>query len=664
MVAYVLAGLVMGGIYAISASSMVVTYVSAGVLNFAFGSIAFFIARLYYYLNTESGLPLLPSAMLAIGVAGPLLGVTLYLGLFRFLSQSTPLTKVVATIGLSVAIPAVAQLLFGTSPVITTPGLAPRPLRTFEVLGVAITLDQLLCYACIVVVLAVGWYVLHRTSAGLLVRATVDSEALTSLSGVKPDRVAMGVWATGTFLAGLAGVLAGPTLNVDSVSNYTLLTASAFAAVVAARLTSLPIAIGVGLAMGVGGSLAQWWLPPESDWTYAVVSGIPFVIVVIALVGYSFSRSMTGTRRAGGILDAAIRVDHSAVAVSEQRVTRGTSWFAPGRLAGLASNNLFVIVALLLPILLSGYRIGLVGQGIAIAIVFLSYTLLTGQGGMISLCQITFAGMGALTTGQLVSVHGWPVLAGIGFGVVLAAIGGFAVGALTVRMGDLYVALATLTFGLLMTTLVFRRDRFYNFGAGVSVPRPSFLVDDHAFAYFMLGVFVLVGLLVAAIRYSTTGLALTAIRATETGARAVGINVLRTKIMVSTLAAGIAALGGGFLAVYSSAALPDSFDALVGLVWFAVLVTNGVRTNNAALAAGLMFVFLPNILQNYLSLDWSPLPTALFGLGAVLLARNPEGVISLNGQQLRALGQRIVRLLTRGGALRADDVSAQPSVKV
>ena len=85
---------------------------------------------------------------------------------------------------------------------------------------------------------------------------------------------------------------------------------------------------------------------------------------------------------------------------------------------------------------------------------------------MFWLCQITFAGVGALATGQLATQHGWPVLAAvIGGGVIAAAIG-VVIGLLTIRLGNLYVALVTLTFGLLMERLVFNLKDFSQFGAG------------------------------------------------------------------------------------------------------------------------------------------------------------------------------------------------------
>ncbi|HJY72799.1 MAG TPA: branched-chain amino acid ABC transporter permease, partial [Streptosporangiaceae bacterium] len=308
MIAFILAGLVLGGIYAISAASIVVTYVSAGVLNFAFGAIAFFIARLYYYLVAQHGWPVYAAAIVAIVITGPLLGVALYLALFRFLTQAQAITKVVATIGLSVAIPAATELIFGNQAILTSPGLAPQPVHVFHVGGVAITLDQVIAYCCVVAVLAVGTYVLRRTWVGLMVRATVDSRAMTSLSGISPARIAVGVWAAGTFLAGLAGVLAAPVLNVSSVSNYTVITASAFAAVVAAKLRSLPIAVGVGLIMGVVGSLLQYALPRVSSLiTGDIIAAIPFATVLVFLLYYTWRKAVSD-ENLGGTLDRAISV--------------------------------------------------------------------------------------------------------------------------------------------------------------------------------------------------------------------------------------------------------------------------------------------------------------------------------------------------------------------
>src|SRR5208282_6599381 len=99
--------------YAISATGLVVTYQSAGILNFGFGAIAYTIARFYYYLNTQHAWPIVPSAVLAILVLGPALGLLFYVGLFRLMRLSSTLIKVLATVGISVGLPATDTVIFG-----------------------------------------------------------------------------------------------------------------------------------------------------------------------------------------------------------------------------------------------------------------------------------------------------------------------------------------------------------------------------------------------------------------------------------------------------------------------------------------------------------------------------------------------------------------------
>ena len=73
------------------------------------------------------------------------------------------------------------------------------------------TTDQVITYGFVLFVVLAGTLVLRFTRVGLYVRASVDSESMTSLSGTNPGRVAVGVWAVSAMLAGLAGILVAPT---------------------------------------------------------------------------------------------------------------------------------------------------------------------------------------------------------------------------------------------------------------------------------------------------------------------------------------------------------------------------------------------------------------------------------------------------------------------
>ena len=180
MLQYVVAGLALGAIYAISAAGLVVTYLSAGVLNFSFGAIAFFVARFYYFLNSQHHWAILPAAAVSLLVVGPGLGLLLYGLLFRLMRQATALIQVVATLGVSVALPPVAVLLFGNKSILAAPGLAPQPVAVYHPFGVPVTLDKVIIYASVVVVVLVGAAVLRYTDIGLQVRAMVDSPRFES----------------------------------------------------------------------------------------------------------------------------------------------------------------------------------------------------------------------------------------------------------------------------------------------------------------------------------------------------------------------------------------------------------------------------------------------------------------------------------------------------
>jgi branched-chain amino acid transport system permease protein len=657
---FVIAGLVLGGIYAIASAGLVITYTSSGILNFAFGAMAFFIARFYYYLHTQQNWSIAAAAIVSVVIAAPAMGVVLYAVLFRYLRLSSPLIKVVATIGLLVAIPSLATWIFGNAAIQSAPGLAPEPVAVYQFLGVPVTLDQVIVYACVVATVVIGAVVLRYTEVGLKVRAMVDSPAMTDLSGTNPTAVSVGVWAVSTFFAGLAGVLAAPIIGLDA-GNFTLLIAASFAAVVAAKLRNLPVAVVVGLLMGVATSLIQRYLPPASQWTTEVIDAVPFIVIALFLL-YSLIRGgrIGAADGWGGALDRAITPQgESRLAGSTSSVVETASLNFFGKFAG----PLFLIIAVsVAPLLVGGYWVGLFPQAFALGIICLSWTIVTGEGGMLWLCQITFAGIGALTTAQLANHYGWPVLAGVVVGGLIAGAMGAIVGFLSIRLGDLYVALVTLTFGLLMENLVFTLPSFVNQGIGLTLNRPGFASTNLSYAYLCLVVFLIISLFIVNLRRSTTGLALNAARWSEAGARTSGISVVQMKVIAGATAAMVAGIGGALYAMAQTTFQPNEFATFLGVVWLAVLVTIGVRSTAAALIAGVTLVF-PDALFQYYWPSITNLPiwlSILFGLGAISAAKYPDGALAENGRRLRRLLLR-TGVAGRPGAPEVPDGTGLPT---
>ena len=460
---------------------------------------------------------------------------------------------------------------------------------------------------------------------------------MTSLSGTNPSRVALGVWAVSGVLAGAAGIMAAPTISV-STSSMTLLMASAFAAVVAARLRNLGVAVAVALLMGVVTDVIQYWLPSNSQWATDLVQSVPFIILVGFLVYYLIRGGELGQERTGGgALDAAIRAEGADNLSASARFGASAArsrWFSPRSLTSMVP----LVVLLFLPEFFSDFWLGLIARGFALAIIFLSFSLVTGDGGMIWLCQITFAGGGGLIAAELWLNQGMdPIVAAL-IGAVIMAPVGVLIGALTIRLGDLYVALVTLSFGLLVDQVVFTDQRFSPGLGGVRIGRPTFAVTDHQFAYFALAVFLIVGVVIVNLRRSSSGLAISAIRFSPTAARTLGISVVRVKLVLSGIAAFVAGLGGAMLSMYDQSSDPTTYGTFGGLVWLAVLVSIGVRSLTAALLAGIAFTVLPAVFQTYLhGPTWLQIPSVLFGLGAIGLATNPEGAVAMYARGLQSL---------------------------
>jgi branched-chain amino acid transport system permease protein len=620
MLQYVIAGLVLGGIYAIAATGLVVTFLSAGILNLSFAAMAYTVARFYYYLNTQLNWGIAPSAILSIVVLGPALGIFFYFLLFRRLHQTSMLVKILVTLGLSVALPSLDTVIFGTEAIQAAPGLAPEPVHVYHLAGVPVTLDQIIIYSCVVAVVVLGVVVLRYTDVGLCVRAMVDSPAMTSISGTNPQRVSMWVWAVSVGLAGLTGVLSAPIIGLDA-GDFTLLMVAALSAVIAAKLRSLPVAFFVGLGMGIAGALVQYALPPNSSFTAAVLPSIPFITTALFLVYFMIrGGGIDESTGIGGTLDRAIRPhtsNQSAVAGVVGR--QALSWRAPA--VGFAA-------VCLLPFIVHGFWLGLVAEGVCYAIIFLSYTLVTGEGGMIWLCQATLAGVGGFTMAILAVNHGWPVFLAVLMGGLVALPFGLILGFLMIRMGDLYVALVTLTFGLLFENLVFSRQLFQNGDLGINVTPPHIVAGLRVFTWLCLGVFLAVAMITVNLRNSTTGLALGAVRSSEQGAKTIGISVLQMKVLLGGVAAFVAGIGGAMLALSLGVALAGNYETLLGVVWLTVLVTQGIRYNATALVAGLaqtlvagfVLVFLPKIFADFVPI--------LFGLGAIALIRFPQGILT------------------------------------
>jgi len=144
--------------------------------------------------------------------------------------------------------------------------------------------------------------------------------------------------------------------------------------------------------------------------------------------------------------------------------------------------------------------------------------------------------------------------------------------------------------------------------------------------------------MISNLQRSPNGRAMLAVRSSQPAAATTGVSPAISKLKLFGLSAAIAGLGGVMLAMFNQGASSSATRAETGLLWLATVVLFGIRRPAGAVLAGLAAVISPQIWQEFTINGWtghqsSFFPAILFGLGAVSLAKNPEGMISVTALQ-------------------------------
>ena len=659
----VLQGTPPGAVFALVALGFVLTYKTSGVFNLAFGAQAYVSAGMYFKARVEWEWPIIWSFILAVVVLAPLIGLLLERFIFRPLRTASAVAKLVVAVGLTVALPALFELLSkfqavaGRTPV----GIMPRGAEVYyDPLGIyPWSRDELaqLIIAFTALVLITTFF--RYFAAGLAMRAVVESPRMTELAGINADRVSAMAWALSSFFAGLAGVLIAPRFNTLAAPDFFNIMVVAVAAAALGQLVSLRGAVFGGVGLGLLIALFNTYIPRWSDsatWLRPVqenlTPSLPFVVLFGVIVLWPATRR---PREAG---DPLASVDPPPL--SPAAVTRPKSLTIATRLFGglvLVIGGFFVFAKADVSWLF------LVTQAVIMSTIFLSITVMTGLGGQISLCQGTFAAIGGFTVYQFADRWGTSVLLAAFIGAAIAAAVGALIALPVLRLGGVWLAIATLAFAFffdsVMVKLSFVGGGETSLMQGTRVPRPSFAGIDFnnnkSFLVLVVVIFVIVSLLVIQLREGTVGRTLRALRGSELAAASIGISAARARITAFALSAGIAGLGGALLSIQQkNVGYGINFSPSAGLFWLVVVVTLSARTVEGAVFAGATAgLFERVILRNifHLSGKWR---FVLFGLTAVQFARHPDGILE-HGKR-RSLG-RIEKLFSRLGKASSEKTS-------
>ncbi|WP_035303182.1 ABC transporter permease subunit [Actinokineospora inagensis] len=256
----------------------------------------------------------------------------------------------------------------------------------------------------------------------------------------------------------------------------------------------------------------------------------------------------------------------------------------------------------------------------AVSVVFMqSYGLITGRAGVISLCQLSFAGIGAWVVGwaNVADVPGgfyvWLLLGGLA-----AVVAGLLIGLPALRLRGVNLAVATFAFATALD-VVFGGVAYPGLDTYDFVRRPDLFDTDEA--YFVLTAIVVAVIFVALyfLDRSRLGGALVEIRYSERAAAAHGISVTIGKLAAFALSAFVAGIGGGLMAGQLGVLTAGNFASFTSVTLFAIALFVGTNHIEGALAGGLIGAVVPEVMDSIgIPQDLAAL---LFAVGAIQVLR-------------------------------------------
>jgi len=567
-VLFLVVGLGAGAAYAAIAMALVTTHRGTGVINIAQGAVAVWPAYVFQELRVGRGVAPLPAFALALASAAAL-ALVLHLLVFRPLRPAPALSRVVASVGVTITIQAAIVQLFGTGRRAVPPLLPRDPVHVW---GISFSQDRL-WLAGVAIALAVALWAFGRfTRLGLATRAAAQSERGAVLMGFSPDRLGAATWVLGSCVAGTVAILVSPTLGLDSIA-WTFFVVPGLACALVGRLESVGAACAAGLALGAVQaeitflSGKSWW----PDWaSVGVAQSIPLLLIVAVLVGLGHRLPTRGALAAGRL---------PAVRTPSLRPIPFVALVAAGAAALLLTQGT--------------YRFGVITSMVA-ALIALSLVVLTGLVGQISLAQAAFAGTAGFALSKIGT--GLPFPLSVLAAALLATVVGVLVAVPALRIRGIQLAVATLAAGVAIEELVFRNPRLAG-SSGNLIPHPSLFGGDLAVrdagttARWQFGALVLVVLTlccvgVAMLMRSQLGRTMLAVRSNERAAASIGVDVARVKLIAFAISSFLAGLGGALIGYSRGQLSPESFGVATSLSLLAFAYLGGITSIGGALLAG------------------------------------------------------------------------------
>ncbi len=633
---YAMLGMGTGSIYAMVSAGLVTVYRGSGIVNFSQGAFVMAGGYIDYEFTQNMGWNFWPAMIMTVILTASL-GALVQIVVFEPMKDSSPLTRVVVTLGLLITFQAAAALHYGHE-TRTIPSYLPT--RTVHVLpNVAIGLNVVIIFLVGLGASVLLWTVYRFTSFGRLTAAVAENQRAFASLGRSPQVVAVANWMIGAGLAGLAGVLVAPITFLEP-NQLALLVVPAIAAALVGNFSSFPLAFVGALVIGAGESLCIRYIT-NPGWSQSLAFLI--IILVVLIRGRGLPLRSFVLDRLPAVGNGRIRYVPVAIAYVALMWLFGSQlelrWILPGAVT-------------------------------LIAMIFcLSILVVTGYGGQLSLAQYVIGGVAAFVAAKLTSpsMH-WPFVLAAVVGILAAIGAGALMGIPALRTRGMTLAIVTLGLAVVLYSLVLNNLSLNGSTSGLTVKPPSIfgwdispLFHQKRFAMVVITLLFVVALAVANVRRGAAGRRMLAVRSNERAATAVGLSVYEVKLYAFMLAAGVAGIGGILYAFMSFSILPGQFDQLSSINYVSVSVVGGTGFVGGTAFGALLIPdgFFSQVFRNWSTFNsWLPL---IGGLSVIFVLRaNQSGLWATNRDMAvmayRSVAGRFRRKDSAATASAADDL--------
>ena len=306
---------------------------------------------------------------------------------------------------------------------------------------------------------------------------------------------------------------------------------------------------------------------------------------------------------------------------------------------------LFGVFLLLFPLaaslgIIKNSFVTLMGSVLIYSVVGLGLNLLLGYSGLISLGTAGFMGLGAYLAGYLTTVVEAPFLVGIVVALFFATLIGVVVGFVSLRVAGIYLAIATLCVAEILRKTFEELDWLTNGFSGLQGAYPGFFgikLGRSGTYVLMTVVLILVMMLTHNLVNGQLGRALHAMRGSEVAAQAMGINLLKYRLMIFAIASGYAALGGVLYVHFVRFSYPGTWIMMLSLQILGAVVIGGLRSIYGTVFGAFIIFAVPDMILKPIFGKIDGLPYVFTGVLIIL-------VVMFYPSDVKGLGDDLGRL--------------------